>query len=181
MKLLKKTFFIVTLWTLLAATSSRPTTRINPSPGPTSSAIRYDDAQLVEKAVMAGIRIIQASEVAQTKASNPGILQFAARLIEEHRSANQELMTLAAAANIPVPTDAYPDKREVMEAVNERAGPEYEKAYIRDMVKDHMKAVSLYKKGTSTADNKQLSSFFDRHLPGLQDQLDRARMFAGKH
>lgn len=173
---------MLTLGTLLSAAGSGTTSRpIGPHPGPAHTTIRYNDAQLVEKSVMAGIRIIQASEAAQTKASDPDILQFAARLIADHRSANQELMNLAAAANIPVPTDAYPDKREVMEAVNERAGPEFEKGYIRDMVKDHMKALSLYKKGVSAADNEQLSSFFKRRLPGLQGHLDRARMLAGKN
>lgn len=182
MKVIKETVLIMTLWALATAGSSRTGME---SEVPVAKAVpsenRYNDAQLVEKAVMTGIRIIQSSEVAQTKASNPAILQFAARLIQDHRSANQELMSLAAAGNIPVPTDAYPDKREVMETVNERAGPEFERSYIRDMVKDHIRAVNIYKKGISAAENRQLTDFFKRHLPALQAHLERARMFEGKN
>lgn len=174
-KMTKMTVLILTLWTLATAgapgipaasgTAAVSRGRVNPA----------DDAQLVEKAVMIGIRIIQSSEVAQTKAVDPAILKFAALLVQDHRAANQELMDVAGSAGIPVPTDAYPDNREVMETVNERAGPEFEKNYIRDMVKDHQKAINICKKGISSAESKPLSDFFSRHLTKLQEHLAHAR------
>jgi putative membrane protein len=177
-KAMRRTVLIFALWVVAGTIASRSTATPVIS-GPFAVLVKEgptDDATLVEKSVMIGVRVIQASEVAETKVQDPSILNFARLLIQEHSSINQALMDLSGTLNIQVPTDAIPRKPGTMDTVNDRAGPDYEKNYLRTMVKDHMKAVSLYKRAGPKAQTDQLRDFYSKHLAKLEELLKQAEM-----
>lgn len=135
------------------------------------------DAKLVEKAMQVGIKEIAESEAAQTKVNDPNLREFATRMIAEHRKTNQELMTIAGAEGIPVPMEVLPEKPGVMNSVNEKAGEEFERRYVKTMIQDHFKAVKLFERAAKSAKNVMLKRFFEQKIGVLRSHLEQARKF----
>ena len=59
--------------------------------------------QFVRKAAMSGLKEVHAAELAQQKAQDPAVKQFAQELQRDHQRANQRLMQIAQQKNIQVP------------------------------------------------------------------------------
>ncbi|HKG20643.1 MAG TPA: DUF4142 domain-containing protein, partial [Blastocatellia bacterium] len=60
------------------------------------------------------------------------------------------------------------------------SGAEFDREYMRQMVKDHSDAVELFQKEASRGKDADLKGFAAKTLPALQEHLRMARELAGK-
>jgi putative membrane protein len=74
-----------------------------------------------------------------------------------------------------VPGDDLETKRQkAYDKLSQLSGPEFDKAYIDQMVKDHKKAVKLFKRQAKSDENPELKTFATATLPTLERHLDEA-------
>src|SRR5437773_1422086 len=68
-----------------------------------AGALTSGDRKFVEKAATGGMMEVQLGQLAQEKASNEQVKEFAARMAQDHAKANDELKQLATSkgANVP--------------------------------------------------------------------------------
>jgi putative membrane protein len=55
------------------------------------------------------------------------------------------------------------------------SGPEFDKAYAQEMVKDHEKDVNEFKRATSASQKPAVKEFAQKTLPTLQSHLQEAK------
>lgn len=60
------------------------------------------------------------------------------------------------------------------------SGAEFDREYMRQMVKDHSDAVELFQKEASRGKDTDLKGFAAKTLPAIQEHLRMARELAGK-
>jgi putative membrane protein len=110
------------------------------------------DKKFVEKAASGGMAEVKLGKLAVEKGTSPTVKSFGQKMIDDHGKANDELKTLATRKKLPVPTDVDSEQKATYDKLAKLSGPDFDKAYIDAMVKDHDKDVKEFKEA-STASN----------------------------
>ncbi|MBS7565936.1 DUF4142 domain-containing protein [Mucilaginibacter sp. Bleaf8] len=127
-----------------------------------------DDSKFAVEAANGGMAEVELAKLAETKATNPKVKEFAAMMIKDHTKANTELMDLAKTKNITLPTTVGADQQKVMDDLSKKSGAEFDKGYVDAMVTDHDKDVKLFEKASTDAKDAELKSFATKTLPVLK-------------
>jgi putative membrane protein len=138
------------------------------------------DFKFVCEAAEAGSMEVDLGRMAAEKASDPEVRAFGKRMVTDHQKAGGELRTLAGqkAAKVPMEHERKEDK--MKEKLSGLTGSEFDKAYMKMMVKDHQKVVKDFEKQSTKADDAQLRSWVAKTLPTLQDHLRVAENLEGR-
>jgi putative membrane protein len=118
---------------------------------------------------------VDLGELAQQKASNDAVRQFAQRMIADHGKAGQELAQLAASKGIELTTQpSRADQRE-KDQLARQAGPAFDRAYVKMMIKDHEQDVAAFRKMSRQAKDPDLKEWAAKTLPVVEDHLKTIR------
>jgi putative membrane protein len=131
-------------------------------------AVDSDDSKFAVEAANGGMAEVELAKLAETKATNAKVKEFAAMMIKDHTKANEELMALAKTKNITLPTTPGADQQKVMDDLSKKSGADFDKGYVDAMVTDHDKDVSLFEKASSDCKDAELKSFAVKTLPVLK-------------
>ena len=132
------------------------------------------DRQFVERAAAGGAAEVQMGQLAQQKASSSQVKVFAARMVNDHTKANEELKQLAQAKGIALPA-APPKSHHDADKMSKLSGAEFDRDYMAHMVADHRKTVAEFKKASESAKDTEVKAFAGKTLPTLQDHLNQAQ------
>jgi putative membrane protein len=118
---------------------------------------------------------VELGKVAQQKASDSQVKSFAERMVTDHTKANDELKSLAGNKGVTLPTSLDKDHQKDSEKMQRLQGPEFDREYMKHMVKDHKKTVSDFEKQAKSGKDNDLKQFASKTLPTLQEHLKMAQ------
>jgi putative membrane protein len=131
-----------------------------------------------EKAAAAGMKEVQAAELALKNAQSDQVKSFARKMITDHTKQNSRLTTMAAQNNVTLQKDLPAKDQAEIEKLRNAKGATFDTAYAQAMEKDHQKAVALFQgcanSGKVASDVK---SFCRENLATLQEHLQAANTF----
>lgn len=111
-----------------------------------SSAAKAPDKKLVEglEKLHAGNQAeIQGGKLAQRSATNADVKAFGEKLVTDHMQMDQQLTSTARTLGVSLEgkefTKAHKDGQKRMTSLAKKTGADFDKAYVKDMVKDHEK------------------------------------------
>ena len=134
------------------------------------------DQQFIDMAAQTDMIEAHLGQMAQDSASSDQVKQYAQMLMSDHTADYQQLKTLAAQANLTVPTAIDGDKYKAMIAPFEKLkGAAFDKKYEQEMVAGHTKALGVYKKEADSAENPQVKSYASATQPVLEKHLSDAK------
>ena len=133
------------------------------------------DTDFWTEAAVSSMAEVALSNVALQKAQSDAVKQFAQQMVTDHTQANQELATAAQAKGVTIPS-ALPEKRQrdVTDLNGELAG-DFDREYMKMMVKDHEKAVKLFQRQAERGTDADAKALAAKLLPTLQGHLTAAR------
>jgi putative membrane protein len=137
---------------------------------PSATKLQRTDRTFITKAAEGGRREVELGQLAQGKASSDAVKQFAQRMVEDHGAANQELMQLADNKGVKLDNKGPKPDRE-LERLSKLQSPEFDREYVKAMVKDHKQDVADFKRMHSGAVDPNLKAWIDKTLPTLEDHL----------
>ena len=133
------------------------------------------EKDFIEEAAASGMAEVRLGDLAQQKASNAEVKQFAQQLVKEHTKANSELEQIAAAQNVTPPQELKSKHQKAYDKLSKLSGDEFDKAFVKQMVQDHQAAVKLFERGSKNVTDPQVKQFASSTLPKLQNHLEEAR------
>ena len=145
-----------------------------------SGSLSAADKNFVKKAAEANMAEVELGNLAKEKASSPEVKQFGERMVTDHTKANEELKTVASEKGVTLPTDLDAKDKATKQRLEKLSGEQFDRAYMNDMVKDHTKDVSEFKKESAAAKDPAVKSYASQTLPTLEDHLKEARQIAPK-
>jgi len=145
-----------------------------------SGSLSAADQNFVKKAAEGGMAEVELGNLAKEKASSPEVKQFGERMVTDHTKANEQLKTLASEKGVTLPTSLDAKDEATKDRLSKLSGERFDRAYMNDMVKDHTKDVSEFKKESAAAKDPDIKSFASQTLPTLEDHLKEARQIAPK-
>jgi putative membrane protein len=138
------------------------------------------DRSFIKMAASSGQAEIQLGKLAAERADSSDVRDFAKRLEKDHTQANLELLKILDAQHIDVSRDMEPYQTAAAELTKLR-GIEFDRAYMRHMVKEHEEAVAQFAAEAKEGRHPELKTYAAKVLPSLQEHLQMARDLAAKY
>jgi putative membrane protein len=135
-------------------------------------AVNKDDAQFAVDAASGGMAEVELGKLAQSKATNPQVKDFAQKMVTDHTKANNELMDVAKLKNITLPSVPGADEQKILADLTKKSGKDFDKAYVNAMVDDHKKDVKAFDDATKSVKDTDIKAFAVKTLPTLKMHLD---------
>ena len=141
-------------------------------------AFAADSAQdFVDKAAVGGMFEVQTSKIAQEKASDQSVKDFAAMMIHDHEGANAKLETIAGEQKLKIPTDLDAAHKSDLEKLqNSKDG--VDQPYVEMQRAAHADAVKLFESYAKDGDNASLKAFAGETVPTLKMHQDKIEKIA---
>lgn len=141
----------------------------------TGGALSSNDRNFVSTAAMDSMAEVELGRLAVERGASDGVKQFGQRMIDDHTRANQELTETAAPLGLTPPAALDAKHRARAEKLARLSGAAFDRAYMKEMVSAHQKAVSLFQRQSARGSQPELKAFAARTLPTLQEHLQMAR------
>ncbi|HKG58967.1 MAG TPA: DUF4142 domain-containing protein [Pyrinomonadaceae bacterium] len=137
------------------------------------------DRNFVMDAAMGGMMEVELGRVAAQQGMSDAVKQFGQRMVDDHSTANQELMSLASGKGITLPAQLDEKHREHVTKLSAMSGANFDREYTKMMVSDHRKDVSEFEKQSTRGTDPDLKAFASKTLPTLQEHLRMAEALPG--
>jgi putative membrane protein len=142
-------------------------------PGNTADAMptRVDDKKFAKDAALGGMTEVELGKLAAQKGSSDAVKQFGQKMVDDHSKANQELKQVASLEKIDLPNSIDSKHQSRIDKLSKLDGPSFDKAYIKDQVKDHKQDVSAFQSEAQSGTDPNVKQFAAKTLPVLQGHL----------
>jgi putative membrane protein len=145
-----------------------------------SMTVHRTDQDFMKKAAEGGMAEVALGELAAKQGSNEDVKKFGQRMVDDHSKANRELMDLASQKGVTLPTEPNAQQKSEKAKMEKLSGANFDREYMRAMVKDHDKDVAEFEKLSRTAHDADLKAWAGKTLPTLQEHQKMAHEVAGK-
>lgn len=138
------------------------------------------DSKFMMMLATGGMNEIGLSQTALSKSTNDDVKSFAQKMVDDHTMAGDELKNLAASKNVTLPTAMDAKHMEMNSKLAAISGMDFDMMYMKAMVKDHEKTVSMLQKESSSGKDADAKALAAKLLPTVQGHLDMARSMVSK-
>ncbi len=136
---------------------------------------KVDDKKFAKEAAIGGMTEVELGKLAVQKASSDAIKQFGQKMIDDHTKANDQLKQIAGKEGIDLPQSLDSKQQSHVDKLAKLSGPAFDKAYMKDMVKDHEKDVNEFKNEAQNGSDPNIKQFASTTLPTLEQHLSAAK------
>jgi putative membrane protein len=143
--------------------------------GAQTASLNSTDRRFVMDAAMGGMTEVELGRLATERGASDALKQFGQRMVDDHSSANTELTQLASGKAIQLPTALDAKHQALVAKMSRLSGAAFDRAYAKQMVKDHDKTVALFQGEAARGMDADLKTFAQKTLPTLQEHLRMAR------
>jgi putative membrane protein len=173
--------------------SSQPDPNMAPNaqsdtPAPSDQPMRHQprggnmtplsDADFAKEAAQGGAAEVKLGRLAQEKGMSDSVKNFGKRMVDDHSKAGDNLKAAATQSNIDLPSGLSTKDQVTYDRLSKLSGTEFDQAYARDMVRDHVHDVAAFRQESSGGKDDNIKTFATQTLPTLQDHLKDARAMA---
>ncbi|PTE07022.1 DUF4142 domain-containing protein [Mesorhizobium helmanticense] len=131
-------------------------------------AFAEDSAQdFVDQAAQGGMFEVNSSKVAEGKAQDPTVKDFAQKMVADHGTANAKLVSIAHEQKLTVPTELDAKHKRDLDSLQNSSDP-VDGPYVQMQRDAHSDAVNLFETYAKDGDNVQLKAFALETVPTLK-------------
>ncbi len=136
---------------------------------------KVDDKKFAKNAALGGMAEIELGKLAVQKASNDAVKQFGQKMVDDHTKADDQLKQIASKENISIPDSLDSKHQSRIDKLSKLSGPAFDKAYVKDQVKDHEQDVNEFKSEAQGGSDPNIKQFASSTLPTLEEHLSMAK------
>jgi putative membrane protein len=133
------------------------------------------DSAFVQEAAAGGMAEVDMGQLAQVKAANDQVKQFGARMVQDHRKANDELKLVAGAKGVQLPAGPDAKAQADMKTMQGLSGAAFDNHYMDHMVADHRQDIAAFEKEAKSGKDPEVKAFAEKTLPTLKEHLQLAQ------
>jgi putative membrane protein len=141
-----------------------------------TTGVSSADRSFLENQIELNEAEVRMGRLAQERAANPQVREFAQTMVREHETALRELRQIAAQHNVEIEQrDEMPrDHRNVHERLTERSGAEFDREFIDWAIDKHEDAISDLE-GKLDSDNQAVRQWASATAQKLRQHLASAQ------
>jgi putative membrane protein len=136
------------------------------------------DAKFIKKATNGGMTEVELGKIAEKNGKRDDVKSFGERMVKDHGKANDDLKSVASKMNVKVPDKVNAKHQAVIDKFSKLSGESFDKAYIKDMVKDHKEDIAEFEEAQNKVKNEDLKKFIADTISVMKEHLDLAEKMA---
>lgn len=140
-----------------------------------SNMKNMSDEMFAKEAARGGIAEVKLGQLAQDKGQSDAVKDFGKRMVTDHSKANDQLQSAASQMDLQLPTQPSRMDQERYMKLSKLSGKAFDRAYAREMLKDHEKDVAAFRHEAKYGKNQDIKNFASLTLPTLEEHLKQAR------
>jgi putative membrane protein len=145
------------------------------TPGTGPEQPNNSDRVFVPAAAIGGMAEVEFGNLAQQKAQSEAVKDFGRRMVEDHKKANDRLISLAKEAGIAVPDELDQEHKAMRDRLQAMNATEFDLAYLQGQVADHQKTAQLLEYEIGSGQQVELKNFASEILPVVLQHLRKAQ------
>lgn len=145
-----------------------------------------DTREFLTEAASSGMLEVELGKIAQQKATNQEVKNFAAMMVKDHSQANERLMSIAKTKNMQLPQQMTDDHRDRVKKFQDmKKGNDFDKEYIDFMVEAHEEDIEKFESAQKDVQDPEIRQWVESTLPtlrthrqqveGIKNKLDNKR------
>ena len=138
------------------------------------------DKMFVKKALQGGMAEVELGQLAQQKSSNDDVKQFGQKMVDDHTKLNDQMKPIAQQIGVKVPDGPSTKDKAVMTKLQALNGDAFDKAYMKDMVKDHKTDKMEFSNEAQNGSNPQVKDAASQGEKVISEHLQMAQQIAQK-
>ena len=124
---------------------------------------------------------IALANMAAAKASSAEVQNYAKQLVDDHTSADHEVLAMAQTMNLHLrDTAASKQVRHGNAKLNSATGPQFDREFLQETSADHDKLIRELKREREDASNDDIEALIDKILPILEQHQQLAQILLKK-
>jgi putative membrane protein len=143
-------------------------------------ATPMSDQEFVREVAAGNMAEVELGQLASQRASRDAVKQFGQRMVTDHGRASQELSDLARQKGWNVPQSLDAKHQALRDRLASLSGPEFDRAYMDEMVRDHNKDVATFEAYAPRASDAELKAWIEKTLPTLREHRAMAQQIHGQ-
>jgi len=165
---------------LLAACTLLADDKDQPKTGAGESGLQSKDktTMFIKEAMQGNAAEVALAEVAERKAQNAEVKQFAEHIRKDHTEANQKLQPIAQKHGISESASLDAKHQKTLDKFQQLSGDQFDQEYAKEMLKDHQKDIAKYQKVSKQAEDTEVKQYAQETLPKLREHLAHAEKVA---
>ncbi|MFO1397392.1 MAG: DUF4142 domain-containing protein [Burkholderiales bacterium] len=140
-----------------------------------AGALSSGDRKFVQEAAEGSKAEVSGGQMAQSKGSSDSVKQFGQRMATDHQKAYDQLSQIASSKGVTVPTEPSKAHQRDAAKLEKLSGNDFDREYAKQMVSDHKKDVSEFRKQAKSAKDPDVRNFAATTLPTLEEHLKMAQ------
>jgi putative membrane protein len=133
------------------------------------------DMEFTHKAAEANITEVKLGQLAEQKGTTDTVKDFGKRMVTDHNTAEENLKSAASKYKINLPAALDAKDQAVYDRLSKLSGEAFDRAYARDMVRDHRTDVAEFRHEANDGKDATIKAFASQTLPTLEEHLKLAR------
>jgi putative membrane protein len=133
------------------------------------------DTEFVVKAVECGVGHVKLHQLAERKAQNQAVKDFAARMARECNRGNERLMEQAKGMKIAVVAGLEKERRERLDQLGKLEGAGFDREYLKQVIADQEKGVKMLESRDKVGQNAELKTRANEGLKAVREQTKEAK------
>src|SRR4051794_10862637 len=171
--------------TTTTGTPTSPTTQnppVSTQPGQVNTAQGDISADMgfVREAAGGNLMEIQLGQLAQNKAQNPAVKQFAQRMVADHNNLQNQLTSVASTGGQSFTPTMDSRHQSQINRLQGLSGAEFDRNYMSLMIRAHQRDVNNFQSQSQSANSAQVRTLATNSLPVLQQHLSLAQQVGGQ-
>jgi putative membrane protein len=140
---------------------------------PLARADNSHDSRFIEKAIEGNLAEVKVGQLAQRKGTSESVRHFGVVLERDHTKANQEAESAASSMGVTPPAQPGRKEQMVYRHLAGMSGERFDRAFAKEMVKDHEKDIAAFRKEAKTGSGPA-ADYAKASLPTLEKHLHMA-------
>lgn len=139
----------------------------------TSGHATHKEKTFIKTAADGGMTEVKLGEIAQQNGQRDDIKDFGKQMVDDHTKINDNLKEVASKMNVEVPSTISAKHQAVVDRLSKLHGDAFDKAYTKEMIKDHKKDIAEFEEAAKEVKNEDLKSFIQNSTEMMKGHLEK--------
>ena len=148
-----------------------PTTPANP----TTAAAVAADAAPIRQAFGGNVLEVRLGQVAEDRADDDDVEDFARRMIADHAAMGREWETLARNNRVTLATELSATEQRTVDRLDDLSGDDFDRAYMTEMIRHHEQDLAALQRMATTARSAEVRKLARTGVTKVSEHLTLAR------
>ena len=138
------------------------------------------DTAYIRQAIGGNFTEVGLGRLAESRAADSAVKEFAERMISEHNSMNEQWAALARKNGMKITVDFSPAGKQSAERLEDLSGAAFDQSYMAEMIRHHEQDLAAFQRMAASARSPEVRQLASSGVPTIREHLALAQQVGSR-